>query len=355
MDRITEALDSIGINGMEHAKTCYTHRNFCYGIVVFLVVVCLLLLIADQNNAQSQLPETPDRQNQNPAQLTQQDLRDVLNEQQETFVTQSAMFLAILGFLLLAVLIFLVWMFFQYRDLAYELDNVKHRIEISTNVNSSLKQDVLDVGNRIQRLAKTFDSEVLYQKLAAGNENNTREVLNFLRSIVNILQNEVLLRLQEMVVSSQQHENGTSEWMPPPAIVEFCNRYNTGIQDRQNQTNFLQHYQENYRICVENPMERRLNPQIDPIFKTDLAAGRFLACYIEDEKLYAVVPVYDLKLGRAILHPGAFVDVFKCPDFDPQSYYKVVKITQPAVFEPDDEKETWILKERGIVELQETK
>ena len=62
-----------------------------------------------------------------------------------------------------------------------------------------------------------------------------------------------------------------------------------------------------------------------------------------------------MKLGRAILHPGAFVDVFKCPDFDPQSYYKVVKITQPAVFEPDDEKETWILKERGIVELQETK
>ena len=214
---------------------------------------------------------------------------------------------------------------------------------------------MLDVSNRIQRLAKTFDSEVLYQKLAAGNENNTREVLNSLNSIVNILQNEVSLRLQEMVESSQKNASETSEGMLSPAIAEFCNHYNAGIQDTQHQTNFLRHYQENYRICVENPMERRLNRQINPIFKTDLAAGRFLACYIEEEELYAVVPIYDLKLGRAILHPGGFVDVFKCPDFNLQNYYKVIKITQPAVFEPDDEKETWILKGKGIVELQETK
>lgn len=353
MDLMKKALDRIGINRMEHTKTCYTHRNFCYGMVVFLVVVCPFFSGADQHDTGSEFQETSHGQNQNQAPLTRQDLRDVLSELQETFVTQSTMFLAILGFLLLTILIFHVWMFFRYKTLAYELDNIKHRIEIAGNINSSLKQDVLDIGNRIQRLAKTFDSEVLYQQLAAKNESNTQEVLNLLRSTMDILQNEVLLRLQESVESSQQHENGIGESRLPPAIVEFCNRYNAGIQDTQNQTDFLQHYQENYRICVENPMERRLNRQIAPIFKTDLAAGRFLVCYIEDEKLYAVVPVYGLKLGRAILHPGAFVDVFKCPDFDPQNYYKVIKITQPAVFEPDDEKETWTLKKRGTVELQE--
>ena len=143
MELMKEVADSIGINRMERTKTCYTPRNFCYGMVAFLVVVCPFLLIADQHDTQFEPQETPHRQNQNPP-LTQQDLRDtftILIEQQETFVARHTVFLVILGFLLLAILIFLVWMFFQYRDLAYELSNVKRGLEISTNVNSSLKQE----------------------------------------------------------------------------------------------------------------------------------------------------------------------------------------------------------------------
>ena len=267
---------------------------------------------------------------------------------------QTTMFLAILGFLLLVILIFLVWMFFQYRSLADELGNIKHRIGISEKVNSDLKQDVLDVSNRIQRLAKTFDSDALYQKLAAENEDNTQKVLNLLGSIIDTLQNEVSLRTQEAAESSRRHENGTDEGILSSAIVEFCDHYNAGIQDMEEQGNFVLHYQEHYKIYVENTMDRRVNQQIDPLFKTDSAAGSFLACYIEEEKLYAVVPVYRLRIEHTILHHGAFVDVFKCPNFDPNRCYEVLKIIQPAVFEPDDGKETWILKKRGIVELQET-
>ena len=341
---------------MRYTQTSYIRRNFCYGILVFVIVVCPFFSAADQHDTQSELQETSHEQNQNSSPLTQQYLRDITNmlsEQQETFVHQSTVFLAILGFLLLAIVIFLIWMFFQYRDLAYELDDVKRRIEIVSKVNSSLKQDLLDVSNRIQRLAKTFDSEVLYQKLAAGNENNTQKVLNLLRPIIGILQNEVSVRTQETAESSQQDESGTRERMLPQAIVEFCNHYNAGVKEQQRRTNFLEYYEQNYVIDVVNAEERRLNSQVDPIFRTD-RAGYFLACYLEEKRLYAVVPVYDLVVERSTYIPGAFGEVFKCSNFDSGRNYRILKIIQPAVFEPDDAKETWILKKRGSLELRET-
>ena len=330
---------------MHHIKTCYIHRNFCYGMLIFVIVICPFFSVADQQDTQSEVQEKSHVQNQNPAPLTRQDLRDVLSEQQEPFVTQSTVFVAILGFLLLVILIFLVWMFFQYKAFVRELGEV----------NSGLERSFSDIRKRIQDLEKTFDSEVLYQKLAAGNETNTQEVLNRLEHLINIRQNDVSSNTQEATELSQQHESGTGEGILPPAIVEFCNHYNAGIQDMKKQGNFVLHYEEHYKIYVENTMDRRVNQQIDPLFKTDSAAGSFLACYIEEEKLYAVVPVYRLRIEHTILHHGAFVDVFKCPDLDPNRCYEVVKIIQPAVFEPDDRKETWILKERGIVELQENK
>ena len=85
MDLTREALDSTGINGgmdtpvIHHTKTCYIHRNFCYGMLVFLVVVCPFLLMADQNDAQSQLPEIPNGQNQNPSPSIEQNPRGIIN------------------------------------------------------------------------------------------------------------------------------------------------------------------------------------------------------------------------------------------------------------------------------------
>ena len=362
---------------VQHTKTCYIKRNFCCGILVFVIAICPLFSGADQHDTQSEPEETSHGQNQSLSPLTRQDLdhiADRLIMQQETFVTRFIV-LVTLGFLLLVVLIFFVWIFFQYRILVDELDNVEHKIEDAAKVNDSLKDDLLDISEHIQRLARTVDSETLYKKLSTENKNNAREVLTFLESIMDTLQNEgpsksqemaeplgsteantiakYALRSQKVAEPSQQHESGPGEGMLPSAIVEFCDRYNAGVKEQQRQKNFLEYYEQNYVIDVINAEERRLNSQTNPIFKTD-GVGYFLACYIEKEKLYAVVPVYGLVVERSTYAPGAFGDVFECSNFNPRRHYRILKIIQPAIFETDDKKETWTFKVRGSLELQET-
>ena len=293
---------------MQNTKTCYIHKRFCYSILTFLMIVCPVLAMADQHNtAELQVPAH--RQ-------------------------------FILGFLLLAILIFLVWMFFQYRKIACELDNIR--------------QNLLDVNKSIQELTKDFDSEVLYQKLAAENQNNTQQVLDFLKPITNVCQNETLFTPLKTTESSQIPESDTGKEMLSQAVVEFCECYNTGIKDRQAWANFIENYEQNYKIDVVNAEERYLNPQedIDPIFKTN-SPGCYLVCYIEAEKLYVVVPVYDLVVERSTYTPGAFGEVFKCSHFDDRRNYQIMELIEPAIFEPDDPKETWTLQSKGILELKE--
>ena len=362
---------------MQHTKTCYIRRNFCCSILVFVIAICPLFSVADQHDTKSDPEGTPHGQKQNLSPLTPQDLDQVadrLIRQQETFVTRFIV-LVILGFLLLVVLICFAWIFSQYRILADELDGVKREIEAAVKVNDSLKNDLLDISEHIQRLARTVNSGALYKKLSTENKNNTREVLTFLESIMDTLQNEGSLRSQEMAEPlgsteantvakyalrsqkmaepSQQHEGGPGVGMLPSAIVEFCDRYNAGVKEQQRQKNFLEYYEQNYVIDVINAEERRLNSQANPIFKTD-EVGYFLACYIEKEKLYAVVPVYGLVVERSTYAPGAFGDVFECSNFNPRRHYRILKIIQPAIFETDDKKETWTFKVRGSLELQET-
>ena len=309
---------------MRNTKTCYIHKRFCYSILTFLMIVCPFFAMADQHDTGSELQVPVHRQ-------------------------------IILGFLLLAILILLVWMFFQYRKIAYELNNVKHKVENSIQVNNNLRQDLLNVNKRIQELTKDFDSEVLYQKLAAENQNNTQQVLDFLKLITNVLQNETLFTPLKTTEPSQIPENDTDKEMLSQAVVEFCKCYNIGIKDRQAWANFIGNYEQNYKIDVVNAEERYLNPQEDiaPIFKTN-SAGCYLACYIVAEKLYAVVPVYDLVVELSTYTPGAFGEVFKCSHFDDRRNYQIMELIQPAIFEPDDKKEAWTLKENGILKLQET-
>lgn len=309
---------------MRNTKTHYIHKRFCYGILTFLMIVYPVLAMADQHNTGSELQVPVHRQ-------------------------------IILGFLLLAILIFLVWLFFQYRKIAYELDNVKHKVEISIQVNNNLRQDVLNVNKCIQELTKDFDSEISYQKFAAENENNTQKILNLIKPIVDRLPIESLTIPPEIAESSEQYKSRLGKEMLSQAIVEFCECYNTGIKDRQTWVHFIKRYEKNCKIDVLNAEERYLNPQKDiaPIFKTN-SAGCYLACYIEAEKLYAVVPVYDLVVERSTYTPGAFGEVFKCSHFDAQSNYRISELIKPAIFEPDDSKETWTLKEKGILELYKT-
>ncbi len=309
---------------MQNTKTCNIHKRFCYSILTFFMIVCPVLAMADQHDTGSELQVPAHRQ-------------------------------IILGFLLLAILIFLVWMFFQYRKIAYELVNVKHKLEISIQVNSNLKQDLLNINKSIQELTKDFDSEVLYQKLTAENQNNTQQVLDLLKPIINVLRNEMPFAPLKTTELSQIPESDTGKEMLSQAVVEFCECYNIGIRDRQAWANFIENYEENYKIDVVNAEERYLNPQedIDPIFKTN-SPGCYLACYIEAEKLYVVVPVYDLVVERSTYTPGAFGEVFKCSHFDDRHNYQIMELIEPAIFEPDDKKEAWTLKENGILELQET-
>ena len=266
--------------------------------------------------------------------------------------------MVILGLLLFAILSVFIWLFFQYRSLASQLNDIKNQVGKFLNVNSSLKRDLSDISNRIQKLAKTSDIE----KLATENQDSIQEILKLLKPTVD----EAIIEVsspsqekpspsQEKLESSEQIAEDTRALALTPAIANLCDNYNAGIQDKNKRNDFLQRYHNSYKIQVENATDRRVKQQIDPIFKTHHAAGDFLGCYVEEERLYAVVPAYQLRIVHAILHYGAFVDVFECHEHefdDPDGCYEVVRIIKPAIFEPDDAKETWTRREKGILELK---
>ena len=328
---------------MRHAKIGHVHQNFWHGILVCLIVVCPLFAEANQHDMQPEIQKTTDKQNS--PQVTRQDVRDITAipiEQQEILTTRPTIYMVILGILFLVILIFFISLLFQYRILVSELNDIKNRIGMFSNVNSNLKRDLSEINNRIQKFAIISDKISDIEKLATEKQDSTRKILN-------------LLKPKELE-SSEQVANNTTAPELPPAIVELCKRYNAGIQDEKKQNDFLQHYHSPYKIYVENSMDRRVKQQTKPIFKTHHAAGDFLGCYVEEGKLYAVVPAYRLKIVHAILHYGAFVDVFECHEHefdDSDSCYEVVKIIKPAIFQPDDAKETWTLQSKGILELKE--
>lgn len=347
---------------MQGIKIGYVHQSLWHGILVCLIVICPFLASAEEHDMQSEPQETTDRQNQSDRQATQQDIQDIiapmirdyattLIETQETLKAHITRYMVILGILLLTILSVFTWLFFRYRRIDHELNNVKHQIEFSTRVNSSLKQDLSDISSRIQRLVKTSDIE----KLSTENQESIQEILKLLKPPVDEPTNEVSAPSEE--VESPEHIlKDTRDLELTPAIANLCDNYNAGIQDKNKRNDFLQHYRNSYKIHVENATDRRVNPQIDPVFKTHHAAGDFLGCYVEEEKSYVVVPAYQLRIVHAILQYGAFVDVFECHEHefdDPDGCYEVVRIIKPAIFEPDDAKETWTLQSKGILELKE--
>ncbi|MDE0086331.1 MAG: hypothetical protein OXU23_11495 [Candidatus Poribacteria bacterium] len=339
---------------MEGIKIGYVHQSLWHGILVCLVVVCPFLASAEPDDTQSETQETPQVQNP-PPQVTRQDIRDMNNrliEQQEMLMNYFTRSIVMFGILLFVILLFFAWLFFQYRSIVSELDDIKRWVGTFSNANSNLKRDLSDISNRIQKLAKTSDME----KLASENQNSTQEILNFLKPIVDKTTDEASSPSQKKLESSEQIEEDTRDLELTPAIADLCDRYNAGIQDKNKRNDFLQRYHNPYKIHVENATDRRVKQQIKPIFKTHSASGDFLGCYVEEEKSYAVVPAYQLRIVHAILHYGAFVDVFECHEHefdDPDGCYEVVRIIKPAIFEPDDAKETWMFQSKGILELKE--
>ena len=333
------------------------HQNFWCGILVCLVVVCPFLASAEQPETQS---EPQEAQVQPPPQVTQKDIRDIiaslirnqrtlntytstLIEAQETLNAHTTRYMVILGILLLAILLVFTWLFLRYRNLDSQVNDISKWIVEFSNVNSSLRQDLPDIRNRIQ-------------KLEIESQNSTREILNLLKPIADKTNDGVSSPPQVKLEVSKQPAEDTSDLELTPAIADLCDRYNAGIQDKNQRNEFLQRFHKYYKIHVENATDRRVKQQIDPVFKTHHAAGNFLGCHVEAEKIYAVVPAYQLRIVHAILHYDAFVDVFECHGLesdDPDSCYEVVRIIKPAIFEPDDAKEAWKLESKGILELKE--
>ena len=354
---------------MRHAKTGYMHPSFWHGILVCLVVVCPFLASAEEHDMQSEPQEKTDRQNQSPLQMIRKDIDGAiapliqtqkklttnittLIETQETLKTRTTIYMVTLGILLFATLSAFTWLFLRYRHLDSQLNDIRKWIGMFSNVNSSFKRDLSDISNRIQNLAKTSDVE----KLAIENQDSIQEILKLLKPTVDEAVIETSSPSQEKLESSEQIEVNTRDHKLTPAIADLCDRYNAGIQDKNKQSVFLQRYHNSYKIYVENATDRRVKQQTDPIFTTHHAAGNFLGCYIEEQKIYAIVPAYQLRIVHAILHYGAFIDVFECHEYefdDPDSCYEVVRIIEPAIFEPDDLKETWTLKTKGKLELKE--
>ena len=342
---------------MQDIKIGYVHQTFWCGILVCLIVVCPFMTSAEgQGDMQSDPQES---QKQSTPQVTQKDIRDsiaplirgqktlktktsTMIKAQETLTTRTTRYMVIMGILFIVILSTFTWLFLRYRHLDSQINDIRERVGTFSNVNSSLRQDLPDIRNRIQ-------------KLEIENQKNTQEILNLLKPIADKSTKEVSPPPHEKLEPFEQTVGVTSDLQLTPAITEICERYNAGIQDKNKRNDFLQHYHNSYKIHVENATDRRVNQHVDPIFKTHHAAGNFWGCYVEEEKSYLVVPAYQLRIVHAILHYGAFVDVFECREheFDePDGCYEVVRIIKPAIFEPDQAKETWTLKEKGRLELQ---
>jgi len=263
----------------------------------------------------------------------------------------------VLGFLLLAILLCLVAMIWLYKKIADKLDIVKNKVDRDIQDNLRLRQDLSNVNKCVQIFTKNFEPEILYQKLDE-NESNTQEILNLIRQITGIAPSRNVTIPTETTETSEPNRSRIDEEMLPQSIINFCTDYNAAIKDtkdRQKWKRFLEHYNQNDKIDVANADARVRNPQadIDPIFKTN-SAGSYLACYIEAEKSYAVVPFYGFVVDRSTYIPGAFGEVFKCFQFDEGCRYQITKLIQPAIFKPDDAMDTWTLKKKGELEWQKT-
>ena len=347
---------------MQHPKTCLLHRSFCYGIMAVILIVCPLFTVTAENNAESNSvdigketeaeagsQETPreqgkveastQEQNRDQVPLINQELRSLLDKHHREITVIFVPFLIIF-------LIFFIWIFFRYRSLDRKIENL-------VKVNNSLKQD-LNVSNLKQPFVDTSDFNDLYQTLNDIQENTQ----GILKQIETITVNSTVksdIGHTKMEDPSEAYNIGISEQEISQEIVEFCSDYNSGIEGRQKWGDFIGKYPQNFRIVVVNAEERSLRSEVDialaPIFKTH-PAGYFLACYIDVKNLYAIVPFYDLIVERSTYFSEAFGEVFECSHYDHSSNYRISELIKPAIFEPDDAKESWTLRAPGMLELR---
>lgn len=132
-------------------------------------------------------------------------------------------------------------------------------------------------------------------------------------------------------------------------LQKFCGQYNKCTEDLAEKMQFLQTYNP-MRIAVVNATSRRRDASLGPDFQTR-SDGIYYAVNTIDERIFLVVPRFDLVLQDSIYAPSAFSEVFECPKFNSERRYRHVKVIQPAFFEPDSAQQRWTLKEKGELDL----
>ena len=164
-------------------------------------------------------------------------------------------------------------------------------------------------------------------------------------SINHTSENSILSTESQGLITSSQDPRNEYDDPLSQVIQTFCELYNSRQENQ-----LLMNYRHCFQIQVVNTLKRREDPKIPPIFETN-ERGKLWAFYIEDENLYAVVPIYSLTLERSVYGPGGFSEVFECPDFDPLSHYKNLTVVKPGIFKPDSNQQLWTLVEKGKLNL----
>ena len=352
---------------MQHIKVCYVVPNFWYSILVLTLLVSPLCLIADQHDSIPEPEKTVIGQNQVQTPPTQQNTNtspDILNEEQGRF--QYTVLLPILSVLFLGILILLIVIFRTHESFRKQVENrLKHPDKDSRLSDLEEKVNILSESH-VNRHSQTLEGTTDYSKDLLPDFKHLLEILidqnrNIQRSLERMattLENHSLS--QDRNATNQSVENTTTSTDSQDSQREqdeplfqvlqiFCKIYNDRKEDQLRMS-----YQPSYQIQVANTLERREDPNESPIFETN-ERGKLWAFYIEDEKLYAVVPVYGLVLERSVYGPGGFSEVFECPDFDFRSHYKNLRVVKPGIFKPDSDRQRWTLIEKGKLDLGTSK
>ena len=355
---------------MQHIKVCYVVPNFWYSILVLTLLVSPLCLMADPHDSIPEPEKTVIGQNQVQTPPTQQNtntLPDISNEEQDRFL--YTVFLSIFGVLLLGILILLIAIFHTHRS--FIKLQVENRLEHPNKDNrlSHLEEKVNTLSESpINKRSQSFEGTADYSRdflsdlkhllgiLVDENRNIQRSLEGIATNLVDntssqdgnstnqSVENSITSTDSQGIAASSKDSQNEHDAPLSQVLQAFCNVYNSGQKSQ------LQKYQPSYQIQVANTLERREDPNEPPIFETN-ERGKLLAFYIEDEKLYAVVPAYSLVLERSVYGPGGFSEVFECPDFDFLSHYKNLRVIKPSIFKPDSAQQQWTLIEKGKLDL----
>ena len=329
---------------MVRIKSHHTHRDFWHGLLTLVLVAFLLFLTIIQQSIALNFGKAVYKQNQT---LVVQSVGSTML----SFFSEDEN-LVLIG--IISLLVGIIVLFF----LILSVGKVLRGIQASLNrIINMLQQPVrpqspgVNLGSQERQEATALVESVeefLQQSSQSGQPYNA-EVQNSQEQMQPRAHYTPNHRIESVDATELlQPRQSESNELIPPDLKTFCDLYNAGKQ-----SNLRTSYRPYYRIGVINANERRRNLDTPPIFMED-TAGRFLAYYIESENSYAVVPRFDLTLQDSIYGPGAFGEVFECPQFNRQHTYRNVKVIQPAFFELDSNQQCWTLKEKGELDLGPT-